>query len=304
MVPILNGVGWAIFTKVITGTMYFMSIVSWCVFYLFAGFTTKLPWGTCTDEWNTRDCFTEEFNERCSPEELYWNFECSSKNDYCVGHGYEAWNQETDSCTRLGEEKSIYEVLSLSSVSPAEDYFNGRMLGLTKDKDGNQYTWDDYGSIQWELILCQLFGWLIIGAVIIKGIRSLGKAAYVLTLLPYVIMTALLIYSVTLPGADEGIDFYLSPDWSKLKDSTIWLQACTQIVMSTAVGMGTHMVLASFNNRDGRILLDSTVIACMNSATSIYAGLVVFGMTGFLAFETNAEVDNVRKAGTKMVGML
>ncbi len=293
MVPILKGIGYAIFVKVFTGTNYFMAIISWSIFYLFAGFTTELPWSTCTEDWNTRDCYSDEYNELCSSDEIFWNFECSSKDDYCEAHGYVTWDSSTDACIRAESEMLIYEVLTTYSVSPAEDYFNGRVLGLTKDIDGTLYTWDDFGSIQWELVLCQLLGYLLMAAIIIKGVRSLGKAAYVLTVLPYVILTALLAYSVTLPGADEGIEFYLSPDWSQLKDSYIWLQACTQIVMSIAVALGSHMVLASYNNRDGRILLDSAVIGSLNSITSIYAGFVVFAMTGFLAYDTNAHIDNV-----------
>ncbi len=90
----------------------------------------------------------------------------------------------------------------------------------------------------------------------------------------------------------------MSSDWSLLKDSDIWLQACTQIVMSLGIGLGAHMALASYNNRDGRILLDSVAISSLNSITSIYAGFVVFAMTGFLAYDTNAEIDNVRRRRT------
>ena len=294
MVPIFKGLGYALFVKVFIGMNYYMVIISWCVYYLFAGFATVLPWDTCTEDWNTRNCYADEYNSDCEENEIFYNFECSPKSKYCQEHGFVGWNAEEDSCVVPDNEVSIYEVLGVFSVSPAEDYFNGKVLGLTKNSDGEQYNWDDFGHMRWELVLCQLFGWLIIALIILKGTRSLGKAAYVLTTLPYLILTILLGYSLTLPGAGDGIDFYMSPDWSLLTDSTIWFEAAVQVIMSTAIALGSHMVLASYNNRDGRILLDSIIIILLNSLTSVYAGFAVFAMTGFLAQETGADVDNVR----------
>ena len=90
------------------------------------------------------------------------------------------------------EYDSIGDVIAAYSVSPAEDYFNGNVLGLTKDQDGTKYTWDDYGSIQWHLVGCLAGSWVLICLSLIKGIQSYGKVAYVITLSPFVVLTILL----------------------------------------------------------------------------------------------------------------
>jgi solute carrier family 6 (neurotransmitter transporter, glycine) member 5/9 len=59
---------------------------------------------------------------------------------------------------------------------------------------------DGVGMPDWRTLLCLILAWACITAVLIKGIRSSGKASYFLALFPYVIMLILLIRAVTLPG--------------------------------------------------------------------------------------------------------
>ena len=58
--------------------------------------------------------------------------------------------------------------------------------------------------------------WVLVCLVMVKGLASYGKAAYVITLSPYFVLTALLIYAAQLEGASDGITYFITPDWSKL----------------------------------------------------------------------------------------
>ena len=49
-----------------------------------------------------------------------------------------------------------------------------------------------------------------------KGVSSSGKVAYFTALFPYVVMIALLIRGLTLPGASQGLLFFFTPQWEKL----------------------------------------------------------------------------------------
>jgi SNF family Na+-dependent transporter len=55
-----------------------------------------------------------------------------------------------------------------------------------------------------------------------------GKLVYVTALLPYVVLTILGIRAWMLPGAAEGIRFFIYPDFSRLADFKIWTDAASK----------------------------------------------------------------------------
>jgi len=52
---------------------------------------------------------------------------------------------------------------------------------------------------------------------------------YFTAIFPYVILTILLVRGLTLPGAIEGVLFYVKPDWSKLAETQVWADAAIQV---------------------------------------------------------------------------
>ena len=50
------GIGWATTSVVFLVNCFYNVILTWAIYYFFASFTSKLPWTTCDNEWNTDIC--------------------------------------------------------------------------------------------------------------------------------------------------------------------------------------------------------------------------------------------------------
>ena len=75
---------------------------------------------------------------------------------------------------------------------------------------------EDLGGLRLELVFCLALAWTIVFTALLKGVKSFGKAVYFTALFPYLILTILLCRGLGLPGAVEGILFYIKPRWETL----------------------------------------------------------------------------------------
>uniref|UniRef100_A0A8C1W7N9 Transporter n=1 Tax=Cyprinus carpio TaxID=7962 RepID=A0A8C1W7N9_CYPCA len=66
---------------------------------------------------------------------------------------------------------------------------------------------EDTGGLQWWMILCLISAWGVLYVCCIRGIETTGKAVYVTSTLPYVVLTIFLIRGLTLKGSIDGINF-------------------------------------------------------------------------------------------------
>lgn len=72
----------------------------------------------------------------------------------------------------------------------------------------------------------------------------------------------LLIRAVTLPGAYDGIIFFIRPQWDRILDPSVWYAAITQCFFSLAVCFGNLIMYASFNRFDHNVYRDATIVTC------------------------------------------
>ncbi|XP_062341279.1 sodium- and chloride-dependent GABA transporter ine [Osmerus eperlanus] len=196
------------------------------------------------------------------------------------------WN--LDNCTDQASNSSS------QSSTASQQFFNYRMLQLTGGVE-------ETGTMRWELFLLLLLSWILIYLCIFKGVKSTGKVVYFTALFPYVILVALLINNVQLPGAMDGILFFIVPEWEKLKSVEVWVNAAAQIFNSIGIGFGSLMAMSSYNSFNNNILKDTLAIAITNSLTSILAGFVIFSAFGYMSFLQNVPVSELAVDGPGLV---
>ena len=149
MVPLFRGLGYGMLTVRLLVNIYYVVIQAWALFYLGVGFTDELPWGSCEQEFTTNDCYTIGYQETCNNEtETFYEQRCVGNEYYCTQHDY-GYNGETGDCiSPSGDDSPLSDVVTENSISPAEDYFNGFVLGLTIDKNGTTRSFEEFGSIR------------------------------------------------------------------------------------------------------------------------------------------------------------
>ncbi|XP_035292317.1 sodium- and chloride-dependent GABA transporter ine [Anguilla anguilla] len=178
--------------------------------------------------------------------------------------------------------------------SASQQFFDRRLLKMTRGIE-------DLGGLRWELFGLLILAWAIVYLCIFKGVKSTGKVVYFTATFPYFILFALLINNVQLPGAKNGILYFLTPVWGKLLEVQVWVNAAAQIFNSIGVSFGSMISMASYNKFSNNILRDTWIVALANSATSLFAGIVIFSAIGYMAHIHNLPVDNIATDGPGLV---
>ncbi|XP_037642349.1 sodium- and chloride-dependent GABA transporter 2-like isoform X1 [Sebastes umbrosus] len=198
------------------------------------------------------------------------------------------WN--TVDCVDYRMNTSSYGHISQNATSSVEEFWQRRVLGLSAGIE-------DMGNIRWDLAGCLLLSWTICYFCIWRGVKSSGKVVYFTATFPYLMMLALLVRGVTLPGAIDGIRFYLSPDPTRLTDPRVWMDAGSQILFSYAVCTGCLVSLGSYNKYNNNCYKDAFALCLLNSTTSLIAGFAIFSVLGFMSYELGVDIATVAESG-------
>ncbi|XP_054867989.1 sodium- and chloride-dependent GABA transporter 2-like isoform X2 [Amphiprion ocellaris] len=218
---------------------------------------------------------------------LYLVFSFSPQLPWASCNNY--WN--TDDCVDFSTNNDSVPWTNLTnSTSAATEFWERRVLAISGGIE-------DLGSIRWEVLLCLITIWIICYFCIWKGVKSTGKVVYFTATFPYVMLFILLIRGLTLPGALQGVKFYLLPELSRLTDPQVWMEAGTQIFFSYSIGVGSIIVLGSYNKYNNNCYRDCLWLCLLNSGTSVVAGFAVFSVLGFMAHEQGVPIAEVAESG-------
>lgn len=102
-----------------------------------------------------------------------------------------------------------------------------------------------------------------------------------------ILMIVLAVHSFTLPGAKEGLKFYLVPDFSKINGSVI-VGAMNQAFFTLSVGMGSMAIFGSYIDKKRSLMGESANVIALDTFVAITAGLIMFPACFTYGVEVNA----------------
>ncbi|OOH88474.1 sodium-dependent transporter [Pasteurellaceae bacterium 15-036681] len=107
---------------------------------------------------------------------------------------------------------------------------------------------------------------------IVDGIERSVK--YLMPLL-FIFLIVMVIRNVTLPGAVEGIKFYLMPDFSKITPK-LFVFVLGQVFFALSLGFGVLITLSSYLDKKENLVRTATITGIMNTLIAVLAGFMIF----------------------------
>ena len=133
------------------------------------------------------------------------------------------------------------------------------------------------------LVVC--IGFFICSKGLQNGVEKVSKYM-MLSLLA--LMLVLAVRSLILPGAMEGVKFYLLPDFSKMQNvSDVVFAAMGQAFFTLSLGIGAIAIFGSYINKERRLLGESLNVCILDTFVAIMSGLIIF--PACFAFGVNPE---------------
>lgn len=141
-----------------------------------------------------------------------------------------------------------------------------------------------------SLTVIWVLNWVIVYRGVKKGIELANK---IFMPLLFALTAILVFWSLTLEGAMDGIKAYLTPDFSKLSQPKVWIDAYSQIFFTLSLGFGIMIAYASYLPSKSNISRSALLTAFINSGFSLFAGFAVFSVLGFMAASQGKPLSDV-----------
>ena len=154
----------------------------------------------------------------------------------------------------------------------------GEFKGL--DSDGVAAVFNDMlarpGYMTFWMVLVVLLSFFICSLGLQKGVEHITKA--MMSCL-FLILLILCIRSVTLPGASEGLRFYLIPDFTRFTENGVGntiFAAMGQAFFTLSLGIGAMAIFGSYIGKDHTLTGETINICLLDTLVAFLAGLIIF----------------------------
>eukprot|EP00092_Neocalanus_flemingeri_P033013 GFUD01035905.1.p1 GENE.GFUD01035905.1~~GFUD01035905.1.p1 ORF type:complete len:666 (-),score=128.90 GFUD01035905.1:19-2016(-) len=136
------------------------------------------------------------------------------------------------------------------------------------------------GTVSTQLLLVLGIATLTVFVLVVAGTRSVGKVCMVTVPACFMIIVTLVIRACLATGGPQGVLTFLHPDWSLLKEPTIWLEAASQVVFSLQLGLGAITAYSRYSKFRHNIVRDCTIVIVSHLVWVLLAVLLTFSLLG------------------------
>jgi NSS family neurotransmitter:Na+ symporter len=169
---------------------------------------------------------------------------------------------------------SYYTMIAGWSIGYLYKAVTGKFKAITSAGAENMYNSFTADSLL-QILLLGIFLALTI-YVVSRGVSGgIEKFSKILMPALLVILILLLVRSLTLSGASEGLEFYLKPDFSKLNAKVI-IEAMGQAFFSLSLGMGAMITYGSYLSKKENLPSATTWVVFFDTFIAIMAGFIIF----------------------------
>lgn len=132
------------------------------------------------------------------------------------------------------------------------------------------------GTLTFWMVIVVAVGFLICSMGLKNGVERITKWMMLALL---AIMVILAVRSISLPGAAEGLEFYLKPDAGKLQEVGVgnaMVAAMNQSFFTLSLGIGAMAIFGSYLEKKRALLGESVTVAALDTFVAITSGLIIF----------------------------
>ena len=145
----------------------------------------------------------------------------------------------------------------------------------------------DFVSSTWAPLVVHTVFLAVTTLIVVVGIKGgIEKFSKIMMPILFVMVLAIAVYSLTLPGASAGLDYLFNPDFSKITGKAC-AAALGQAFFSLSLGFGTIMTYASYVSKKENIMFQSAATAVSDLMFALIAGMAI--MPAVFAFGLNPQ---------------
>ena len=126
------------------------------------------------------------------------------------------------------------------------------------------------------MVLCVVFCFSVCAMGLQGGVEKITKLMMVSLL---VLMVVLAINSVRMEGSRPGLEFYLKPDFNKIKETGIGevvFAALGQSFFTLSIGIGALAIFGSYIGKERRLTGEAINVTILDTFVAFMAGLIIF----------------------------